>query len=68
MNISFRILLILISCFLAYYIYNWYIAVRGGVPCVTLPWFLLLGGVLEVTGGSKIFFNIDNPQTKHDNS
>jgi hypothetical protein len=68
MNTGFRILLTLISCFLAYYIYNWYIAVWGGLPCVTLPWFLLLGGVLEVTRVTKIFFNLDNPQTKHDNS
>lgn len=68
MNIGFRVLLTLIASFLAYYLFNWYIAVWTGLPCVTLPWFLLLGGALELTGITKMFYNLDNPQTKHGNS
>jgi len=59
-----RILLILIASFVAYYIFNWYIAVWTGLPCVALPWFLLLGGVLELGGN---FFNLKELKPKHDN-
>jgi len=60
-----RILLTLIASFVAYYIFNWYIAVWIGVPCVTLPWFLLLGAVFELGGN---FFNLKELKTKHGNS
>jgi hypothetical protein len=60
-----RILLTLIASFVAYYIFNWYIVVWTGLPCVTLPWFLLLGGALELGGN---FFNLKELKTKHGNS
>jgi hypothetical protein len=60
-----RILLTLIASFVAYYIFNWYIAVWTGLPCVTLPWFLLLGAAFELGGN---FFNLKELKTKHGNS
>lgn len=57
-----RALLVLIGGFFSYYIFNWHIAVWLGLPCITLPWFILLGIVVEYLGNFSYYTSYN---TKH---